>query len=298
MSPTIGIIGAGDMGLAICARLTEAGLEVAATDRLPEREAPVRGAGARWAPDVPGVLADAEVLITVLPGSEELEEVMAGAIPMFGPGVTWIDMTTAQPELGCELMARAERRGAECLVATLGGGVPAAHAGTLQLFVGGAAGAVDRHRALLETLGAIEHTGAHGAGYLTKLLVNFLWFSQGVALGEALVLAAREGLDLEALVSTIGRSAAGGDLVRTHAGALMRGDYLASYGLERCCDQLDTVVKLAADREVPHELSETVRRAYRDALVRYGPVDGELLAVARLEERAGVRLSGDREQQR
>ena len=99
-------------------------------------------------------------------------------------------------------------------------------------------------------------------------------------------------------MAAIGRSAAGGDLVRTHAGALLRGDYLASYGLERCCDQLDAVVKLATDREVPHELSETVRRAYRDALARYGPVDGELLPVAWLEERAGVRLSDDRQQHR
>jgi len=293
MSQTIGIIGIGRMGRAICERLSGRGWTVLATDRRAEREAEAMEAGARWVPELGAVLDGADLLVTVLPETDALEEVAAAIIPALRREATWIDMTTAAPERGSKLMEQAQRLGGECLVCTLGGGTDEARAGTLQLFVGGAPAAVDRHRPLLEALGTTEHVGDHRSAYLSKLLVNALWFAQAVALGEALVLAAREGVGPETLLGAIGRSAAGGELVRQHGAALLEGDYLASYGLDRCCDQLRAVVELATQRGVPCELSATVRDAYRDALERYGAVDGELLAVARIEERAGVRLAGD-----
>ena len=67
---------------------------------------------------------------------------------------------------------------------------------------------VDRHRPILETLGRVDHVGDNGAGYTTKLLVNLLWFGQAVAVGEALLLARRAGIDLEVLRSAIGASSA------------------------------------------------------------------------------------------
>ena len=282
------------MGVAVCARLGHAGFSVVAHDRRPDCEAEARAAGAQWVAETSRLLEAADVLVTVLPGSAELEEVMATAIPALGPDTTWIDMTSADPRRGRELKERAERRGVECLEAALGGGIDAARAGTLQLFVGGHPEVVTRQRPLLEALGTIEHVGDHGAGYLAKLLVNSLWFAQAVAIGEALVLGAREGLDPGHLLGVIQRSAAASELVRTHAEDLLSGDYVASYGLDRCCDQLDVVVSLADEHGLPGELTAAVQRAYRDALRRYGPVDGELLAVARLEERAGVRVARDR----
>ena len=284
----VGVIGVGRMGTPLCGRLSQAGFSVIATDRRPECEAAARAARARWIDDTGRLLEAADVLITVLPGSVELEEVMAAAIPALGPGKTWIDMTSAAPRQGRELMERAEKQGAECLEAALGGGTAAAHAGALQLFVGGHPAVIARQRPLLEVMGTIEHVGDHGAGYLAKLLINCLWFAQAVAVGEALVLAAREDLDPDQLLGTIQRSSAASEFVRAHAGDLLSGDHLTSFGLDRCCDQLDAMVQLATEQELPCELVASVQRAYRDALERYGPIDGELLAVARLEERAGV----------
>ena len=166
----------------------------------------------------------------------------------------------------------------------------AAAAGTLQLFVGGRSDVVARHRGMLELLGRVEHVGDHGAGYTTKLLVNLLWFGQAVAVGEAFLLAHRAGIDLDVLRSALGRSAAASEFVRCDLSALLGGDYLESFGIDRCCEELAAVVALADELAVPFELSAAVERAYRAALTRYGPIDGELLAVALLEERAGTRL--------
>jgi len=287
---TVGIIGIGRMGLPVCARLTAAGLRVVAGDVRPEREQDARDAGAGWDPDPERLVGQASVLITVLPGSGELVDAMAVALGSLRPNSTWIDLTSAAPAAGMELVARAHARGIECLEAPMGGGVHAATTGTLQLFVGGRSDVVERHRALLELLGRVEHVGDHGAGYTTKLLVNLLWFGQAVAVGEALLLARRAEIDLDVLRSALGRSAAASDFVSRDLDRLLDGDYLESFGIDRCCEELAAVAALADELDVPFELSSTVERAYRAALTRYGPVDGELLAVALLEERAGTRL--------
>jgi 3-hydroxyisobutyrate dehydrogenase len=287
---TIGLIGVGRMGLAVCAKLSRAGFEVIAGDRRSEREHDVRAVGARWAGETDLVARAADVLITILPGSRELLEAMAIATGALRPGSAWIDMTSSAPGIGLELVTRAHARGVECLDAPVGGGVVAATAGTLQLFVGGRPDTVERHRRLLEVLGSIDHVGDHGAGYTTKLLVNLLWFGQAVATGEALLLAHRAGIDLELLRSVLRRSAAASEFVHHDVEALLNGDYRESFGLDRCCEELDAVVALADDLAVPFELSALVGRTYRRALARYGPVDGELLAVALLEEQAGARL--------
>lgn len=290
VSETIGLIGAGRMGLPICRRLVRAGFDVIAGDRELGREEDVRAAGGRWLADPRLVVEAADVLITVLPGSDELRDVMSTAMPALGAGMGWVDMTSAAPAVGVELMTRAEQRGAECLEVTLGGGVPAARTGALQLFVGGSAHTLNRYRALLDVLGTVEHVGDRGAGYLSKLLVNLLWFGQAVAVSEALLLARRQGLDLDVFVAVLRRSAAASNFVGGDLDALLRGDYLKTFGLDRCCEELDAVVGLARDGNVPCELSTTVQRVYRDALTHYGPVDGELRAVALLEERAGLQL--------
>ena len=290
MTGTVGIVGVGRMGLPICRRLVGAGFQVTATDIRREREAGVRAAGADWMVETGRVASIADVLLTSLPGSSELADAMALALPALRGQTTWIDLTSADPATAGPMVERAESLGIECLDAPVGGSVAAAAAGSLQLLVGGRTDAVERHRHLLESLGRVDHVGDNGAGYTTKLLVNLLWFGQAVAVGEALLLAQRAGIDLEVLRSVLGDSAAASEFVRRDLRALLDGDYLESFGVHRCYEELEAVVSLADRLDVPFELSRSVERAYRAAVERYGPVDGELLAVALLEERAGVRL--------
>lgn len=278
------------MGLPVCERLVAAGWDVAAADARPEVEAAVRAAGARWAPDAAALVDQVDVVVTVLPGTAELQAVMAEAMARLRPGMAWIDMTSGDPRGAQALVREAALRGVEALDAALGGGVPAARSGTVQLFVGAEADAVERHRPLLEVVGRIEHVGGPGAGRLMKLIVNLLWFGQSLAVGEALLVARRSGLDLGVVSEVLGRSAAASEFIAGDLPGLLAGDYRDSFGLDRCTDQIDAMSDLARELGVPFELSDAVRSAYRAALKRYGPVDGELRAVALLEERAGIAL--------
>jgi 3-hydroxyisobutyrate dehydrogenase-like beta-hydroxyacid dehydrogenase len=140
--------------------------------------------------------------------------------------------------------------------------------------------------------GRVHHVGAAGNGTLAKLLVNLLWFGQAVLVGETLLLAQAAGLDSARLAELLPATPAASDFVRDHLPALLAGDYLASFGLDRVVEELDGLQRLAHTRDSPFAVGAAVSRVHREALERYGARDGELLAVAHLEAVAGRSLSG------
>lgn len=294
--PPIAFAGLGRMGLPMCAALVRAGYQVTATDARAEAEEAAVACGAAWRDTPAQAAAAARVLITMLPGPREVHAAMlgeAGALNALAAGATWIDMTSSSPPVIRPIRQQAIRQGVDVLEAPVGGGIAAAREGKLQLFVGGEAAAVERHRALLEVLGdpeRIVHVGGHGTGYTAKLLVNLLWFGQAVATAEALLLGQHAGIAPAVLEHALAGSAAASTFIRGDLGFVFQGDYLTSFGLDRICEELEAVTALADHYQVPHDLSDLVRRTYRRALARYGPVDGELLAVALLEEEAGHKL--------
>jgi 3-hydroxyisobutyrate dehydrogenase len=294
--PEIGLVGLGRMGMPICANLTRAGYVVRAGDRRPEAAEQAARCGARWEPELARLAAGADVLITVLPGAGEVRELMLGAggvAAALRGGTTWIDMTSNSPAAMTEVRAAVLDRGVQVLDAPAGGGVTAAARGDLQLLVGGQAQVIARHRELLEVLaspGQLRHVGGYGAGYTVKLLINPLWFGQAVATAEALLLGRASGLDLDVLRDVLADSAAGSRFIGHDLPALLAGDFLRTFGLDRCCEELRTVTELARAHHLPFQTSEAVTGIYQRALRRYGPADGELLAVRLLEEQAGLQL--------
>jgi 3-hydroxyisobutyrate dehydrogenase len=294
--PRVGFLGAGRMGLPMCANLVAAGYEVTAADVRPEREGPVRAIGAGWGATNVAVAAGADVLLTSLPGPGEVREALLGtdgALAALRPGSTWIDLSSSTPAVGREVAERAAARGVDVLECPVGGDPTGAAAGTLRLVVGGDAAVLARHRRLLDVLGdpdRLIHVGGLGAGYTTKLLVNLLWFGQAVATAEALLIGRRAGLDLDVLRRALAGSAASTAFIERDLDALFAGDYLTSFGLDRCAEELDGIIGIAAELGLEAELSALVARIHRRALDRYGPIDGEQIAVRLLEEESGVDL--------
>lgn len=302
-SSRVGVVGVGRMGLPVCRNLARGGYGVVAWDRDVTRAEAVRAAGAGWAASLTAVAAGVDVVVTVLPGPRECREVMldAGLLDALPPGTTWIDMTSNAPAAAAGIRARAEDRGMDVLEAPMGGGPPEASASTLQLFAGGRADVLDRHRPLLETLAdpaRITHVGGAGAGYVAKLLNNLLWFTQSLATTEALLLAKSVGVDLDALLTAFSHGAARSAYLEAAAPAHLSGDLMPSFALDRVCEELATLADLARDHGTPFELGALVHAVHARALETYGPQDGELLGARFLEDSAGTRLTrrtaGDR----
>ncbi|WP_460662836.1 NAD(P)-dependent oxidoreductase [Kribbella swartbergensis] len=286
----IAVVGAGRIGLPVARRLVTAGHSVRIHDIRAQLEPTVRGIGATWGPPSTGT----DVLLTVLPGSPELQSLMltdTGLLTSLRPGTVWLDLTSASPALGAELASAAHDRGIDYLEAPVGGGPDAAEAGELTLYVGGERATFDRHQPILRSFAAqLHYTGPHGSGYLTKLLVNLLWFNQAVAVGEVLLLAQSGGLDLSRLRETLLTGPASSTFLSDVVPDLLAGDRMPHFGLDRIVEELNSLRDLAHHNHIPVPMTEAVAAVHREALARFGPVDGELLAVSHLEQLSGRSL--------
>jgi 3-hydroxyisobutyrate dehydrogenase len=287
----IGVLGVGRMGAPIARNLAAAGFTVTVFDRDLERSTL---AGAAIAGSASELARVSDILVTVLPGIPEIETAMAGPDPLveaLSAGSLWLDLTSNDPRVARSIAERASARGVDSVGAPMAGGVDAAANGSLRFYAGGAPSAIDRARPVLEALGSLEQVGdTIEAGYVAKLLANLLWFGQAIAVTEALLLGRALGLSPAALRDQLAASAGGSVFIDEYLDRLLDGDYLASFGIDRCVEELDTLVSLARGADVPFELSSTVARLHREALERFGAIDGELLGAKLLEERAGRTL--------
>ena len=280
----IAFVGLGRMGLPMCQRLVNAGFDVVATDLRPALRERV---GARWADSAARAADDAELVITMLPGIEEVSGVVDELASALAPGACWIEMSSATPRI-----ARACRaRGVRFIDAPVGGGPVAARDGRLLAFAGGDAVDIERCGPAFEVLAErILHVGPSGSGYATKLLINALWFTHAAASAEALTLGRRLGLELDVLVGALRASAADSRFLADCADPLLDGDDMTTFPLARCCEELSAVVALAEELDLSLDVISTVSELHDTALEHYGDVDGELLAARLIAERAGVTL--------
>jgi 3-hydroxyisobutyrate dehydrogenase len=297
MGDRVGVLGIGRMGLGVAARLRERGsavevhdVDAAARDRAAALGLPV-------ADDAAALAAGCDVLVTVLSGPPECRDALSGpggALAAMRPGTAWVDLTSDDPAVVDGLVREAAALGVAAVAAPMRGGPADAGRGTLGFHVAGSARAVARVGPLLAALGHDPATPRVGddpaSAHVVKLLGNALWFGQVVAVTEALLLGRSLGLDPTALRAALLTGPGASAFLERHAPALLAGDPMADFGIDRVVEELDAVTRLAAERGVPHELTALVARLHREALDAHGPVDGELLAGRLLEERAGRRL--------
>jgi 3-hydroxyisobutyrate dehydrogenase-like beta-hydroxyacid dehydrogenase len=290
----IGLLGMGRMGAPICRRLVAADFSVTVHDPAEGARLAATAGGADWADSAPAVAVDADILLTVLPGPKELEAAMLapdGALWSMRRGSTWLDFTSGDPRVSQRIAAAARQREIRSVGAPMGGGPADAAAGRLNFFADGPPADLEAIRPILEQLSepdGIQWVGSEpGHGQVAKLLANLLWFGQAAAVSESLLLGQARGLDILTLRDTLSKSAGGSRFIDDSTDALFRGDYLESFALRRCVEELETVTELAEDTGTPFEISTHVTALYQEALSEFGDADGELLVAKLLEARAG-----------
>jgi 3-hydroxyisobutyrate dehydrogenase len=197
---TIGFIGLGNMGTPMAANLVRAGERVLGFDVLP---------GSRWASAEHGVqvvasarrsVEDADVVITMLPGGEQVLSVWKEVLPAAKSGALFIDCSTIDVASARVAHALATERGTASLDAPVSGGVGGAQAATLTFMVGGSPEAFARGKPVLEFMGKrIVHCGDGGNGQAAKICNNLILGASMIAVSEAFVLGEKLGLSHQAL---------------------------------------------------------------------------------------------------
>lgn len=209
----IGWIGTGVMGGSMCSHLLAAGYEVAVWNRTRSRAADLEAGGARWLGSAGEVGAASDVVFTMLGHPQDVRDVLLGAegvLAAVAPGAVLVDMTTSDPALAAEVAEEAERRGVSALDAPVSGGDVGARNATLSIMVGGDAATFAAVRPCFELMGTtVVHQGGPGSGQRTKLVNQVLIAGNVVAVCEALLLAHRAGLDVEAVLASVSTGAAG-----------------------------------------------------------------------------------------
>jgi 3-hydroxyisobutyrate dehydrogenase len=192
----VAVVGLGNMGVPMGARLVKAGFAVTGFDLSETARKNFAAAGGRTASDVASAVSSAEVVVTLLPNGKIVREAVDSLRPHLKSAAILVDMSSSDPigtrRLGEELIAA----GYEFVDAPVSGGVKRAADGTLAIMVGGAGDTIDRIEALLAAMGtSIFRTGALGSGHAMKALNNYVSSAGLIAAVEALRVGRKFGLD-------------------------------------------------------------------------------------------------------
>ena len=217
----IAFVGLGIMGKPMSKNLLKAGHSVVVFDVAPAPVADVVAAGGTAAKSSKEAASQADVIITMLPDGPEVEAAVlgpGGILEGAAKGSTVVDMSSISPVVAQKVGAACAAKGVEFLDAPVSGGEPKAIEGTLAIMVGGDAKTFEKIEPILKNMGAsVTLTGPVGAGNVTKLANQIMVACNIAAMGEALTLATKAGLDPEVVFNAVKGGLAGSNVLNAKA---------------------------------------------------------------------------------
>jgi 3-hydroxyisobutyrate dehydrogenase len=295
----VGFIGIGVMGRPMTLNLLKAGHQVTIFARHPQKPEvqEVVNAGAQLAPSPRAVAMASEIVITMVPNSMQVEEVVAGPQGIFEgarKGLIIIDMSTIAPSVSRKLAQDATAYGAHFLDAPVSGGSQGAVNGALTIMVGGEHEIFEQALPVLEAMGKKEnifHVGPNGTGEVVKIVNNILCGAIAASIAESFVLGVKAGADVETMAKVIGVSTgASWQLSNQFPLRAFNGSFQPGFMTDLLHKDLGLALDLAAENTTPLAMTALTRQMFEMARAEgFGREDyTSLLKV--LEKMAGVEV--------
>ncbi|MGQ9633244.1 MAG: 2-hydroxy-3-oxopropionate reductase [Bryobacteraceae bacterium] len=260
----IGFIGLGIMGKPMSKNLLKAGFKLVVHDVVPQPVKELIQAGAEKGASPKDVASRSNIVITMLPDGPEVEQVVLGpdgVLEGAAPGLLLIDMSSISPMVSQKVAAACEAKGVDFLDAPVSGGEPKAIQGTLAIMVGGKREVFERALPVLERMGSsVTHTGPVGAGNVTKLANQIMVACNIAAMGEALVLAAKAGLDPEIVFEAVKGGLAGSTVLNFKAPMVIARDFRPGFRIRLHHKDLRNALAAAESLQVPLPLTSQVQQ--------------------------------------
>ncbi len=296
MAERIGFIGLGIMGEPMCRNLMKAGYACTVNTRTKSRAEKLLSEGAAWSDSPKDTAGRSDVIITIVTDTPDVEKVILGEdgiIEGIRSGSVVIDMSTISPSATRDMAAALKEKGADMLDAPVSGGDTGAIAGTLSIMVGGKQDAFDRCLPVFEAMGkSINLIGDHGAGQMTKLCNQVAVSVANLAMAEALILAAKAGLDMEKMLAAISGGAAGSWQLSNLAPRIIKRDFDPGFMVKLQQKDLRLVLGAASElglglpgASLAHQLFNAVEAAGEGD-------EGTQALVKSLERMCGVEVRG------
>ncbi len=290
----IGFIGLGIMGSPMCRNLLKAGHKLVVYGRNEERVNDLVAAGAQSAASPRQVAEKSDIIITMLPDGPEVEEVVMGPDGLLQgakPGSAIVDMSSINPIVAQKVGAACAAKSVRFMDAPVSGGEPKAIDGTLAIMAGGDAALFNEVKPVLEALGSsVTLTGPIGAGNVTKLANQIMVACHIAAMGEALVLATRAGLDPQIVIDAIKGGLAGSTVLNAKGPMVVSRNFKPGFRIRLHQKDLRNALQAAESMKVSLPLTSSVQQMLM-ALMNDGKGDLDHSAIVTfIEEMAGVEV--------
>jgi len=205
-------------------------------------------------------------IITMVPDSPDVEQVLEGANGVFSAlqrGTIIIDNSSIAPGVARRLAAKATSLGAQMLDAPVSGGEIGAVSGTLSIMVGGDADAFDRVKPILDVMGNPEKVvriGDAGAGQICKVCNQMVIAGTLGAVAEAFALARKAGIDAARMREALLGGFAASRVLEVHGERILKGNYKPGFKTRLFAKDLKIASSTLADNQVPAPISAAVRQ--------------------------------------
>ena len=295
MSERVAFLGLGIMGSRMAANLARAGFELTVYNRTTSTaERFAVDHDVRFAPTPGQAAQDAEIVITMVVDGAQVERVLlgdGGAAERARPGTLFVDCSTIGPTAARALGAALADRDMTLIDAPVTGSSPKAQDGTLTFMVGADREDFERIGPVLHAMGElIVHAGPLGDGQMVKLINNAVAAANATVVGEALLVAARAGVDLDALVKVLGSGAGGSAMLDLKAGPMREHDYSTLFKLAHMLKDVRLCLEEGQALGIPFPSAAYAREILVAAMGR-GHADDDFSAIIdALEGQAGFRL--------
>ena len=286
----IGFVGLGIMGKPMAKNLLKAGYALVVHNHSAPGADEVAAAGAAKAASPAEVASQTDLVITMLPDGPQVEDVVLGTNGLLSgarAGTIIVDMSSISPIVSQTIAAACAAKGVEFLDAPVSGGEPKAIDGTLAVMVGGSQAAFDRVAPVLQKMGSsVTLTGPVGAGNVTKLANQIMVACNIAAMGEALALATKAGLDPEVVFNAVKGGLAGSTVLNAKAPMVYSRNFKAGFRVRLHQKDLRNALLAAESLKVPLPLTGLVQ-GMLVALMNEGKGDLDHSAIVQFIEQMG-----------
>ncbi len=273
----IGFIGLGIMGRPMARNVLQAGYPLTVIETGKPAMAELVAAGARPVKAPKNVAEQSDVVITMLPDSPQVEEVVLGrdgVLEGLRPGGLIIDMSTLMPSAARRLAEQVLRKGSECLDAPVSGGQVGAENATLAIMVGGSQPAFDRARPILEKMGKnITLVGPAGAGQIAKAANQIIVGVTIAAVSEALLLSAKAGVDPAKVREALMGGFASSRILELHGNRMIQRTFAPGFKIKLHRKDMNIILTTARELGISLPMSAQVAELMNGLIANDG---GEL----------------------
>ncbi|MGQ9759872.1 MAG: NAD(P)-dependent oxidoreductase [Candidatus Methanomethylicaceae archaeon] len=268
----IGFIGLGIMGLPMAKNLLRNGYCLVVHNRSRKPVEELASLGAESASSSREVAERSDVVITMLPDSPDVKEVILGkdgVMEGVRPGMVVIDMSTISPKVSVEIAKALAVKGVEMLDAPVSGGQKGAIDGTLSIMVGGKREVFDRCLPIFKAMGrVIVHVGHNGAGEIVKLCNQVICAINIISMCEGIALCRKTGVDVSKMIEVVSGGLGASNIISNLAPKILAGDMEPGFKLRLQQKDLRLALQLAEELKVPLLATGLAHQIFRIAEAR------------------------------